>query len=477
MAYPNWVLKHKQKNKEIKESNGNFYLYERSTIWDKEKRQPRKISGKYIGKITPEGLIPAKRRSLNVKPGYISVLEYGASEYLLQISEDIKSSLKKYFDDLWETIYVLSILRTIRPVPFKRIEDSYWRSFLSERYPDLNLSGKAISSFLRKLGDRRNMITAFMKDFFQECRHMIFDGTRITSFSNETQKAQVGYNNNYDYDPQINLLYVFSCSEQPSPAFYRILPGSIMDISSLKLTIDEMDIKDIVVIGDKGFGSEANFKSLSEFELDYIIPLKRNSSKYDLDILKQADRGKFDGAFMFNDRPIWHYAKTQGDIRILTYLDSELKYREERDYMRRMQSDYEGYDHAGLIEKQLTFGTLVIQTTVSGTAQEIYELYKQRGIIEQSFDSLKNVLGQDHSYLQGDIAFEAWGFLNHIALMMIYKTYINLRKAELLKKYSVAGVMQYFSGITKLRINDSWTLAEVPKKARELAEKLDFKTT
>lgn len=477
MAYPDWVLKHKQKGTEIKENNGNFYLYERSTVWDKEKKQPRKISGKYLGKITPEGLIHAERRSLRIKPGCISVLECGASEYLLHISEDIQKNLRKHFEDDWERIYVLSILRTISPVPFKRVEDRYWRSILSERYTDLNLSGKAISTFLRKLGDRRNSITGFMKEFFQEYRHMIFDGTRITSFSEQTQKAQTGYNNNHQYDPQINLLYVFSCCEQPSPAFYRVLPGSIMDVSSLKLTIEEMDIEDIVVIGDKGFGSEDNFKSLSGLGIEYIIPLKRNTKKYDMDVLRRADKKNFDGAFMFHDRPIWHYSKTEGNMRIFIFLDSELKYREERDYMRRIQAGYEGYDYSGLIEKQLIFGTLVIQTTVSGTAQEIYELYKQRGMIEQSFDSLKNLLGQDHSYMQDDIAFEAWSFLNHVALMITYRIYVNLRNAKLLKKYSVADVMDYFSGITKLRINDNWTLAEIPKKSRILAEKLDFKIT
>jgi transposase len=44
--------------------------------------------------------------------------------------------------------------------------------------------------------------------------------------------------------------------------------------------------------------------------------------------------------------------------------------------------------------------------------QKIYETYKMRSSIEQGFDTLKNFLNQDHSYMRNDESFEGWCFIN-----------------------------------------------------------------
>jgi transposase len=51
----------------------------------------------------------------------------------------------------------------------------------------------------------------------------------------------------------------------------------VRDVSSIKATIDESGIKEVIVIGDKGFYSEENIRLLTKAGLKYILPLKRNS--------------------------------------------------------------------------------------------------------------------------------------------------------------------------------------------------------
>ena len=59
MAHPEWALKFKQKGTELRCIRGKYYLYKVSSVWDKEKKRARKISGEMIGAINEtDGLIP-----------------------------------------------------------------------------------------------------------------------------------------------------------------------------------------------------------------------------------------------------------------------------------------------------------------------------------------------------------------------------------------------------------------------------------
>ena len=90
--------------------------------------------------------------------------------------------------------------------------------------------------------------------------------------------SEKGYNSQLDFTLQVNLLFIFSLDKK-LPLFYRMLPGNVRDISFLKSTIEESGIKDVVVIGDKGFYSKDNIKLLEKENLRYILPLKRNNWK------------------------------------------------------------------------------------------------------------------------------------------------------------------------------------------------------
>ena len=61
MSYPEWVEQYRGAGKEIKQIHIRFYLYERKTVWDKDKKQPMKISGAYLDRITEGGLLPPKK--------------------------------------------------------------------------------------------------------------------------------------------------------------------------------------------------------------------------------------------------------------------------------------------------------------------------------------------------------------------------------------------------------------------------------
>ena len=54
--------------------------------YDKEKKRARKITGKYLGRITEEGLIPPKEKKETANT--YCVKEYGASSVLLKMDDE-----------------------------------------------------------------------------------------------------------------------------------------------------------------------------------------------------------------------------------------------------------------------------------------------------------------------------------------------------------------------------------------------------
>ena len=59
MAHPDWVLKHKIPNSEIRNFNGKYRLYSITSVWCPEKKRTKKVTLKQIGIIDPDfGLIP-----------------------------------------------------------------------------------------------------------------------------------------------------------------------------------------------------------------------------------------------------------------------------------------------------------------------------------------------------------------------------------------------------------------------------------
>lgn len=474
---PEWAKKQRIKGTEIKIIGGNYYLCKVTSKWDPKIKRSRKISGEYLGVLTPEGLMPVKRKMVNIKEPVCSK-EFGSSWLLYSITEDIKQHLEIRFPDMWKEIYSICILRTIRPCAFRYIAERYDHSSLSELLPNLSLSGSSITNLLGKLGSRRKSISLFMKDFLlDEHEYLIFDGTRLVSSSKGMDDNQLGYNNEGIYDPQVNLVYAFLGGKNNNvPAYYRKFPGSICDVNAFCSMVSEINIKDVIIIADKGFGSKANFDDLDEAGLDYIIPLRRNSREFDRSPLLAADKSGFKGVFQFNDRPIWHYSCLDEYKRtVVVFLDSELRLKEEKDYMRRLSARFKGYTEEGLRAKQLEFGTIVLKTGLNEASDKIFQLYKRRTQIEQMFDDYKNLLDMDSSYLQNDSSMEAWLFLNHICLMSCYKVFELLRSHDLLKKYSVKGVLQeYLSNVRIENITGAWRYEVITKRNRDLLKKLSL---
>jgi len=162
---PGWVLKHKRRGTEVKTVGSGYYLCEVKSVWDPEKKRAKKISGKYLGKITRDGLVKPKHERVLENLKDVTVKEFGATYLLQSMNEDIAGLLKELYPDEWKELFIFSIFRLKNNSPLKNVIYHYNDSYLSEMIDDARVSPKVLGRLLRDIGRRRERITQFLKEF------------------------------------------------------------------------------------------------------------------------------------------------------------------------------------------------------------------------------------------------------------------------------------------------------------------------
>lgn len=477
--HPEWALKHKRPGTELRLMSGRYYLYEVSSKWNKEKKRAQKISGKILGRITEEkGFVPSGGKLSSLCVSSLSIKTCGVNALVGSLMQDVLLALQKHLGPDANALYAASMMRLAHQSPLKNMGFYFDQDFLSESFKEVSLTDKKMTALLKGIGSDRERINAFFKEFAKPAEHFLMDVTAIHSKSKEISWNQVGYNSQRNYDPQANLLLLFSQTRH-EPVYYRLLPGNIRDVKSVKLTLKEAGAKDAVFIADKGFYSEANVTELQDSKLKYVIPLKRNQSLIDYVPLKQPGKQGFTEFFKYQERFIFVITTNLSAVKTLyIFLDDRLKLEEEQCYLNRIGTHAEGYSLEAFHERTHAFGTFSILTNLKDKKPEdIYALYKSRMEVEQAFDAFKNTLDADRTYMQNDQALEGWMFMNYVALLAYWRILKLLIQKELLTKFSAKDLIMHLSHIKKIRINGQWHLAEMTVKTQKLLKKLGINIT
>lgn len=480
--HPEWALQHKRPGTELHRINNRYYLYEVSSKWDTERKKTKKVSGKILGSITPEGFFPSrapKARSVSM-PDFsrVAVKEYGVSCFLLHHFADIRAALESFFPGSWQFLLALTYNRLLFQSPINQMPFHFSHSFLSEEFPGLPFTEKNISLFLRDLGRDRGKAVAFMRSLSKPGQHILLDMTDISSKSSHIALCKEGYNRHEGFSSQFNLLYAYSIESQ-APAFFRLLPGNIREVRAFSLTLKESGIERCTIVADKGFYSKKNVKELCAEGLTFIIPLRRDSKLIDASLLREDTFKSGGNYFPFEARFVWHNTyETPDKLNVFLFMDEWLKANEEKDFLARIQKMPKKYNIKQFHQQRNSFGTLAMLTNCKGsTASETYASYKSRANVETMFDSLKNVIEADRTYMQNEETLQGWMFINHLALIAYYKLYQTLLAHDKLSKFSVNALLQHLAEIRKVKINDQWVKAESIEATQKLLAALKIPVT
>ena len=488
---------------EIKHIGSHWYLYERLSVYDRERKKKRKKSGRCLGAITEEGLKPSKRTSPLAAPDLeMENREYGATVFLHSLAGSMRERLKRLFPDCWREAYVLALLKCKEQCPFKRMDFHYRASFLERICPGVSLSAGRITEILRHLGANREGIRMYMKGDLPSGGVVMFDGHRILSNSDTLEYARVGYDSKCRFLPQVNLVYMFNVlGSGKFPIFYKQFSGDVPDIAAFGDILADSGLRkrEVTVIADKGFESDANEEALNDASLGYVMAVRRGSA----DIGEIPDRPeKYQMAFNFRGRAIYCNVYPGERENTFLYYDMNLANDEAVDFIARKEkannavrqkmlaedkrrrrgkgrlTDEEymrlkPVDVAAALQEHRANGTFILKTNrLELNCVQAYYLYKTRQDIEQAFKFYDNTLDASASYMRSHQSFEGWLFINHLALQMLYAVIGKVMDKEMSDKYSFDDVMAYLKHVRVNQMAGTWRITKITKNTAKAAKEL-----
>jgi len=448
--WPPWLRRviGKQANIEIKEHRGRYYAY--SIKYVGRGRLRRKVST-YLGTATKHGIVTRQETSLR------GIYEYGHVRLLNHLFQEsgALSALKEIFPDFWKELFALACNRVIDPRPLKSVGSWFEKTYLPKAL-GISLSTKRATRVLGVVGMSWKSQLEFFDRMLVEGEKILYDGSIIVTDS-DIPLAELRTDKEDQFLKRVNLVVAFS-RDRRLPVFFRVLPGSLHEIGTLRLFLEEIEEKNLILVMDKGFASEDWFEEIDRRGNGFIISLKRNSSRIEY----ERKRTRF---FMYRKRPIKYCSYQSGKFYIYLYEDPALRAEEERTCFTLLS---EG--------KRATFkeewaGTIALISNLSAPAEEIYDMWKGRGEIEKAFHVLQNLLDTDTPYVRQEETFRGYIFVSFLGLIGYYFLLRILKEAGI-NKVSVSDLMLELSKVYVVELKEREFVSERTKRVRALAKAL-----
>jgi len=498
-----------------KKVGSSIYLYEVTSYWDREKKQPRQ-KRRYLGKKNPETGHLIK----NEKIPKLSK-DYGQIYLLQNVAEQcgLIETLKKIFPTDFATLLALAIFDISEAVPLYLFP--YWveSSFLSG-------VSKDVSRFTAKIGKMESSRLEFLKSWIktQEVSSLFFDITSISNYAQAVEYIEWGYNRDDEKLPQMNLGVIYN-ENTNMPIFYQIYPGSIKDVSTLYNILTQLDffeLKDLLLILDRGFYSASNIDEMARLSIEFIIPLpKSNQLFFNLLDSNHKKFSDYRNAFDFKEEVLFHTKasvkikerifeahlyfnpqrfseQTSRFVKKLIDLEKSVfikqfnrnRKRELMIYLKNTSKFFRIRLHENLLqlsrkpriisEYVRRFGVTIMLTSRLKLGREsILDLYRKKDSVEKIFDSLKNELDGKRLRSHSKETIDGRLFTKFLALILYSALEKTLKERELFKQYSVREIMYELKKIKVVEMCDGKLyLTEISKRQKDIfkAFKLEIPT-
>ena len=495
--------------------HGRIYAYEAENYWDSEKKQSRQ-KRRYLG-VWDEatGQIIPKTAERDVK----TTKSFGPVSLLNSISDEIqlRKKLSESFGKDGDLILAIAMSKLLHQTSLKNIHHVLEDSFLPEMYSlKESFSSQWLSDFLMRLSSKDSAMTSFYNSIIAgEDETLIFDITSFSSASKNIDWLEWGYNRDGLDLPQVNLGLVLSLHRH-LPLYFKLFPGSINDVVTLKNLVAEVKafgITKSLFILDRGFYSENNIKELSNEQIDFILPLpfsvnigKGLISETNKDIENPANAKRFGGDIFYvleNEIQIGEvkaygyvlYSKKREGLETNSFynrlIDIECalqgkEFRNPIDQFKRTAGNFERYFECNVDGKSINlrrrvnaisqavnrFGKTILLSATKRSWDEVLSLYRERDEVEKKFDELKNELEVMPLRVQKIETLQGLLFVFFISLILRALLLRRARDAQMLDKSSIEEIFMELAKLRAVKVGGKWRLTEISKKQRTLFEKL-----
>lgn len=375
------------------------YAYEVIAYWDPVQKKPRQKS-RYLGVVVDKKKKVFTRMEKKQRNEQL-ILDFGDVYLLYEFMKQkgVFSLLEEVFGDRARYLISLLCYRLCHASAMDYAQIWYEGSMSRFLFKDVDLSSQRISDFLRDIGDehvQRDFFKHYIPLFTTAKKGVIIDSTALPNQIHFPFNMW-GYSDS-DIDKQIRFLFVVD-RENSLPLLFRYLPGNVVDVSSLRVTVEELKkfgVEQSFVLIDGGFFSEDNIKGLYGEEIDFLTRLP--SSRVIYKELVRQEVGKlesFDNAVRYGERALFIKQKKIDlfgrDVYTYIVLDPERKGRETKKFLLEALEQQENNEDD--IEFQLMKkGIMILVSTFKLKKNDVVPLYYLRQTVEKLFGFSKDDL-------------------------------------------------------------------------------------
>jgi transposase len=444
--------------------NGKKYAYDVTSY-----REGKKVKhkNKYLGavdkdlKILPKKTCPEKCQ-----------LDFGNIYLLNEFFKKMK--LNEIIDQIFgkQASEVKALIYFSLCEPSAMYNASIWieGNYCTLLFKKMNLTSQNISKLLHSIGNESNGRIFFERYYADEAttEGIIINATSLPN-SISVRFNEWGRNDG-SIDKQFRLLFVIKESDK-IPLFYRLLPGNIVDVSTLERTLLELKLLHITgkfVLLDAGFFSEENIKGLQDKKINFLIRLPKGRKIYkkvlenETSNLEDLKYGVKTGNRLVFIKRITTKLYDQ-EVYVYLILDPQRKSKE----LEKIGINYIEGNRKNLVDKYkvLNCGVMMLMSSIPIEVDEILGTYYSRISIEQCFSFMKSDLEILPIRQHKESTIDGFLFIRFLSLLL----FIELRR-KLKGEYTVEQALM-LAGNLKYKVYEKEIFIDEPnKKQKEVFE-------
>ena len=452
------------------------YAYQIKSYWDSKTQKPKQKT-LYLGVVVDKSKkIFEKRLSLPKQEKLI--LDFGDSYFIKEFFEKVKFSklIEEVFGDKKDFFLSLINYRLCYPSAMRFSKTWFEGNYAKICYPNTDLSSQRISDFLKFLGDenlQRKFFKQYIPGYAESNEGIIIDAT---SLPNQIHMpiTQWGLSGE-EIDKQIRFLLVVD-KKNSMPLFFRYFSGNIVDVSTLKNTIKELQkfgIKENYVYMDAGFFSEDNILELYNQEINFLTRLPSIRTIYKELIISEAKNiERYENVVQYGKRALFIKQKRMNlfgkEAFAYIILDPERKGRETKNFLlqniKNKENSIEELEY-GMMKK----GIMILVSSFNLKNENVVPAYYVRQTAEKLFGFSKDDLSLLPLRIHNEESLRGFLFMQFVTLI----AFVHI-KNKLGKEHNVEEILLKLRNLKCKVYDDEIIICEPNKQQKEILEKLDI---
>ena len=258
----------------IRYKKGGRYAYETRNVWNKELKKYQ-TKWKYLGIVDPDTGIATPKSALAVNANEKLIVDYGNTFALNEYCRlsGFSALIAKVFGALAPMLMALVYYRLVESGGMNMAQEWYNGNYARICFPDLNLSSQRISEALCQIGDE-----ALWREFFKEYTRFVYSNNGVVIDSTGLQNdidislTALGHHGGV-IEQEIRMIMVVDRSTK-DPLYFRYVAGNIVDVSTLKTTMNELvqlNINANYALLDAGYCSQDNIVALYKAQISFLM--------------------------------------------------------------------------------------------------------------------------------------------------------------------------------------------------------------